>query len=330
MRPPEFWKHERGKESAPALRALLTPASWAYAWAGAERLRKAAPHRVTRPVICVGNLTLGGSGKTPVVRALRAITADMGVAAHTLSRGHGGKLAGPLRVDPARHTAAEVGDEPLLHAGDGPAWIARDRAAGAEAAIAAGAAAIVMDDGFQNPMLAKDLSILVFDAPAGLGNGRVFPAGPLREPLAAGLARADLVILMGSAETPAWFAGFTGPIVHGVLTALERAPPGPLLAFAGIGRPEKFFASLADAGGDVMDGEAFPDHHRYTPGELHALERSALRRSARLITTEKDHVRLPRAWAGRVATFPVHAAFENEAPLRAALERVLNRPGEAR
>ena len=328
MRPPEFWDHAHGKDSAPVLRTLLLPLGVLYAALGNAKLKNAIPERVSVPVICVGNLTMGGTGKTPVVRSLRERLAARGVHAHTLSRGHGGREPGPLRVDPARHTHADVGDEPLLHALDGPAWIARDRCAGAKAAIAAGAGAILLDDGFQNGALAKDLSILVFDAALGPGNCRVVPAGPLREPLLVGLARADLVVLMQPDEekraAPDWLAPFKGPIVNAALMPSAAAPGGPLFAFAGIGRPHKFFEAVTRAGGMLIDGVAFPDHHVFTASDLSMLQQHAAAHEARLITTEKDFARLPAAFRPRVAVFPVRVAFDDEALIEAALSSKLD------
>ncbi|MEJ0023785.1 MAG: tetraacyldisaccharide 4'-kinase [Alphaproteobacteria bacterium] len=327
MRPPEFWDHKHGKDAAPLLRTMLLPLGALYASVGAAKLRNARPTRASVPVICVGNLTMGGTGKTPIVRRLRVMLGEMGVNAHTLSRGHGGTERGPLLVDPARHTHADVGDEPLLHALDGPAWIARDRAAGAQAAADAGAQAILLDDGFQNGALAKDLSLLVFDAELGPGNGCVVPAGPLREPLAAGLSRADIVVLMGPADErrPDWLSGFAKPVVHAALQPSAAAPEGLLFGFAGIGRPYKFFDGIKRAGGNLVDGVAFPDHHVFSPDDLVMLERSAVDRRARLVTTEKDFVRLPATFRQHVSSFPVTAAFSEENAVRGAFATIFGR-----
>lgn len=323
MRAPEFWSgRAQGRDAAPMLRALLTPLSWLYAGAGAARLAATTPTRVGPPVICIGNVSVGGVGKTPVVRAVRAALAARGVAAHALSRGHGGRLKGPVLVDPATHTAADVGDEPLLHARDGPAWIARDRVAGAQAAAAAGAQAIVLDDGFQNPTLAKDLAVLVVDAQDGFGNGAVLPAGPLREPVGAALARADAVILMGdgaAAQDPRLGAR---PVLRAAIAPAGPAPAGPLVAFAGIGRPEKFFDTLTALGADLADAVPFGDHHPYSEQDITFLTRLAADRGARLVTTEKDHVRLPAAARSAILTLPVTARFADEAALAALLDRL--------
>jgi tetraacyldisaccharide 4'-kinase len=332
MRPPEFWRADAaGRDAALALRTLLTPVSWVYAWAAANRIRRTTPRHAPVPVICVGNLTMGGAGKTPVTRALRA---KLGPHAHTLSRGYGGRIAGPLRVT-SDMSATEVGDEPLLHAADGPAWIARDRLAGALAAAQAGTHAIIMDDGFQNPALAKDLSLIVVDPGFGIGNGQVFPAGPLRERLSDGLKRADAIVMLHpwtagvhADETPAvpdWLADFAKPILTARLAPTGDAPHGKLVAFAGLARPEKFFDTLDAIGADVDEAVPFPDHHAFTEDDLDVLARLAEERGARLITTEKDAARLSPEWRQRVAVLPVTARFDDEAALDALLAPIRSR-----
>lgn len=326
MRPPEFWRAEvSGRDSALALRALLTPLSWAYAFAAAHRIRTTISRHAPVPVICVGNLTVGGAGKTPISRAIRA---KLGPDAHMLSRGYGGRIAGPLRVTPDM-PASEVGDEPLLHARDGAAWIARDRLAGAQAAAQAGAHAIIMDDGFQNPALAKDLSIIAVDPEYGIGNGQVFPAGPLRERLEDGLARADAIVLLSpsaaAAEAPAWLSSFAKPILHARLEPAGIAPDGNLVAFAGLARPEKFFDTLAGMGAKVTEAVPFADHHPYSEDDLRHLEELAKDHDARLITTEKDAARLTPAWRARVAVLPVAARFADDAALDTLLAPIRSR-----
>lgn len=329
MRPPEFWKADvGGRDAALALRALLTPVSWLYAFAAAQRQNTTGSRRAPVPVICVGNLTVGGAGKTPITRALRS---KLGPNVHTLSRGYGGRIEGPLRVT-TDMDAREVGDEPLLHARDGAAWIARDRFAGAMAAAQAGAHAIIMDDGFQNPKLAKDLSIIAVDPGFGIGNGQVFPAGPLRERLADGLARADAVIILHSArsgddEAPSldWLTGFAKPILHARLEPAGIAPDRNLVAFAGLARPEKFFDTLAAMGGKVTEAVPFADHHYYTEDDLGVLAQMAEERDAMLITTEKDAARLSPEWRARVAILPVAARFDDETALDALLAPIRSR-----
>ncbi len=326
MRPPEFWNADaRGRDRAPTLRALLTPLSWLYAWASAQRRAATIARHAPVPVVCVGNFTLGGAGKTPLTRAIRA---RLGPHAHTLSRGYGGRLPGPLRVTPDMD-AREVGDEPLLHAADGPAWIARDRLAGALAAAHAGARAIVMDDGFQNPALAKDLCLLAVDPAFGIGNGQVFPAGPLRERLADGLQRADAIILLYNSGAPsvarAWLGGFAKPILNAHIAPTGDVPAGKLVAFAGLARPEKFFDTLTALGADLAEAAPFPDHHFYTDNDCALLAEMAEERGSQLITTEKDFARLSPHWRARVLTLPVIARFDDEPALDALLSPILAR-----
>lgn len=330
MQPPRFWYDgAEGRDAAPALQALLQPASWIYGAVASAKIANGKPVTVL-PAVCVGNVTLGGAGKTPIVRAIRARLAARGIAAHTLSRGYGGKLKGPLCVDGARHTAADVGDEPLLHARDGAAWIGADRVESAKAAKAAGAQALVLDDGFQNTGLAYALSLLVFDGEAGIGNGRVFPAGPLREPLAPALSRADAVIVMQpSADArdaqPALVKALGGcgkPLIRAWLTPAAAAPDKPLYAFAGIGRPEKFFATLEAQGAKIVGHSAFPDHHPYSERDMTNLAIDAAAVHARLVTTEKDFMRIGSRWRPQVSVLPVTAQFSDDAALDALLARI--------
>ena len=302
MRAPRFWSRPPGVASA-----LLAPLGALYARATARRVARPGA-RVGVPVICVGNLSAGGTGKTPTVAWIVERLAGMGLAAHVVSRGHGGTLAGPVRVDPACHDAGAVGDEPLLLATTAPVWIAKDRLAGARAAVAAGAEAVVLDDGFQNPSVAKDLSIVVVDAEAGFGNGRVIPAGPLREPVAVGLARADLVLTLGPDAAQDRLVIDDPPRVRGRLAPLRTGMDWtglPVFAFAGIGRPEKFFDTLRRLGADLRGTEALADHQPLTPALLNRLGERAARLSAQPVTTEKDAVRLPPALRGRVLVLPV-------------------------
>lgn len=336
--PTPRWWYVRDGRPAPVTRTLLKPISWIWAWATARRIARATPVDVGAPVICVGGLTVGGTGKTPVARALlQRLRAD-GVDAHALTRGYGGQLRGPLRVHPERHTAAEVGDEPLLLARGGPVWVARDRLAGARAAVAEGATAIVMDDGHQNPWLAKALSLVVVDGETRgdewpFGDGAVFPSGPLREPLRTGLARAAAVVLLLPADLHGpdpELVETLGPrlVLIARLEPVAAAPPGPQLAFAGIGKPWRFEQALLAAGAELADFAAFPDHATFAEADLCALADRAEALGAGLLTTEKDWVRLPPAWRARVASWPVRARFENEAVLGALLAKAV--PAQAR
>jgi len=323
------WWYVRDRAPARVSRLLLTPLSWIWAAATARRIARGASLDPGVSVISVGNLTVGGSGKTPIVREVLGRLRASGLDAHGLARGYGGRERGPLRVDPARHTADEVGDEPLMLAHDTPIWIARDRSAGALAAAAAGAQALVLDDAHQNPALKKTLSLVVVDGETRggewpFGDGRVFPAGPMREPIAAGLARADAVVVLLAADAPAIdpeLAALFGdtPILIARLEPAAEAPSGPQLGFAGVAKPWKVARSLTAAGVELVDFAPFPDHATFTQGDLQTLADRAAVFGAGLITTEKDWVRLPPAWRGRIAAWPVRARFEDEA----ALDRLL-------
>lgn len=306
MQAPEFWRAGGG----PA--ALLAPLGALYGLATRLRFAYAKPWRAPVPVVCVGNLVMGGAGKTPV--ALDLARRLDGV--HILTRGYGGTEKGPLRVDPAVHTAVQVGDEALLLAEAAPTWVGGDRVASAKTAVAAGAKVLLMDDGFQNPGLTKDLSLLVVDGAYGFGNGRVFPAGPLREAPARGLARAGAVVLIGGNATGLDFGGL--PVLKARLVPGPEAADlmgKPLVAFAGLGRPEKFFATLEGLGCNLAAERAFPDHHPYTEADLESLAATGLT----LVTTAKDRVRLPPAFRDRVAVLTVTLAWEDEATLTGTL-----------
>lgn len=330
---PRWWY--RRQPNMPVSRTLLTPLSWGWAGATAWRLKRGKPIDPGAPVICVGNLTVGGVGKTPVVREILVRLAVMQIDAHALSRGYGGRLKGPVRVDPTIHTAEDVGDEPLMLAKTFNVWVARDRATGARAAAAAGAPAIVLDDGHQNPSLTKTLSLVVVDGETRegewpFGDGSVFPRGPLREPLKAGLARADAVVILLPSDLeepdPALLAMFgTTPVLTARLMPAAAPPPGPQFGFAGVGKPWKVERALRAAGCDLVDFASFPDHGEYDPATLKALWRRAEAHNAGLVTTEKDWVRLPKAWRDKVTPWPVRARFDDERALTRLLSSVFAR-----
>jgi len=326
MKAPHFWSaglDPRSREAAPLTRLLLTPLAALYTFGIRRKLAAAEPEKIPARIVCVGNLTVGGVGKTPIVEAIRRKASEAGLRAASLSRGYGGTMEGPLKVDPTLHSSAEVGDEPLMLAATGESWIGKDRADAARAMAADGVDLIVMDDGHQNPSVAKDLSLIVIDAAAPFGNGHVLPKGPLREPVADGLARADGVILMGEGKELTAVQKSRLPVVRAGLAPAGDVPDGPLVAFAGIGRPVKFFDSLTEAGADLQDSVPYGDHHAYTASDLKFLHDLAARRGARLITTSKDHVRLPAEERARILVFPVEARFEDEAALAALLAPVL-------
>ena len=323
MREPPFWWRVAGLEAR-----LLAPAAAVYGAVAASRLKREG-YRAGVPIICIGNPTLGGAGKTPTALAVARMLKAAGERPVFLSRGYGGRQRGPLLVAPERDLAVDVGDEPLLLARVAPTVVAHDRVEGAKAADAAGASVIVMDDGFQNPSLAKDFSVLVIDGRRGLGNGKVFPAGPLRAPLDLQLARADAVVLVGATGEAASVARAAAearelPLFQARLEpdreAIAALAGRRVLAFAGIGDPEKVFATLREAGVTVAATRSFADHHRYTLADARDLCRQADAEALTLVTTEKDTARLQgeeamAELAARVCVLPVGLVFEQEAAL---------------
>lgn len=326
MREPGFWWRKPGLASA-----LLTPLAVGYGAAAANRMVRSGA-RVSVPVICVGNFTLGGTGKTPTAIAIARILMESGQKPFFLSRGYGGRFTGPVQVDPQVHRAADVGDEPLLLAKVAPTIVSQDRIAGAHAAIGSGASAVVMDDGLQNPSLAKDLTIAVIDGARGIGNGKVFPAGPLRAPLAAQLDQTDGLLVVGPIGSAADVVAKTGargiPLLHARAepdnAAVMAARQRKVLAFAGIGNPKRFFDTVEQAGIEAPVCVPFGDHHRFTAEEAANLIMQAEREGLSLLTTEKDRARMSgdpalAALAQRAHTLPIAMRFEDEGPLRELL-----------
>lgn len=291
---PSFWWRAEGASLAAK---LLSPLGAIYHWETQRRLKKPGA-KAGIPVICIGNATVGGVGKTPFVRALGEALQARGHAPHILTRGYGGEEKGPYCVRP-EDDAARVGDEPLLLARTLPVWVSRDRPIGAKAAEEAGASMILMDDGLQNPSLEKSLSLLLVDAGTLFGNDEVFPAGPLREKPEAAASRAGalVAVLAGpGAPVPDRISTLAqGKPVFRAWFEVEQSsiPEGPLHAFCGIGRPQRFEQSLREAGSSILNFKAFPDHHPFSGTEVDALKADAIEAGATLVTTEKDYVRFP-------------------------------------
>lgn len=319
MKSPGFWQQPNALRSL-----LLAPLGWAYAEITAWRLAHRSPWKAPVPVICVGNLTAGGAGKTPIVRDLAQRLKARGHRPGILSRGYGGTAQGPLKVDPTLHDATLVGDEPLLLARDAACWVARNRAEGARAMAADGIDVILMDDGLQNPSLYKDLCLIVVDGTAGFGNGRPIPAGPLREHVAAGIARADALIVTGE-DCHKLGEVFSKQIkILQTSVAIQNSlPASPLVAFAGIGRPEKFHATLISAGANVVEFHSFADHHTYSEGELSALSANAERLGAELVTTEKDCMRLDAGWRSQIKAIEIDVVWRDEAAIASLLDGIV-------
>jgi tetraacyldisaccharide 4'-kinase len=324
MRAPGFW----GGGSGGIAPLLLAPFSAIYAGATARRMTRSG-WRAPVPVICCGNATAGGAGKTTVALDMGRRLADRGVAAHFLLRGYGGSLKGPLRVDPDVHDSTQVGDEALLLADLRPTWISADRGAGAKAAVAAGAQAIVMDDGLQNPTLEKDLSLLVIDGTYGFGNGRVIPAGPLREPVAKAAERCRAAVLIGAdecdalAQLPPSLPVLRARLVAGPEAAMLAGQP--VFAFCGIANPGKFFRTLGEAGAVIAGREAFADHYPYDEGDLKDLLAQAEALRALPVTTRKDFVRIPPQYRARVTVVTVSLAWEEPAAAEILLDPLVAR-----
>jgi tetraacyldisaccharide 4'-kinase len=328
MREPAFWWR-------PRTGAWLTPLSALYGAIAGWRMRSRGS-RGGLPVICLGNLTVGGAGKTPAALAVAQILHAAHERPFFLSRGYGGRLPGPIRVNPDLHRAADIGDEPMLLSRHAPTIVSRDRLAGAKFARFAGASVIVMDDGFQNPSLVKDLSIVLVDGRRGIGNAHMIPAGPLRAPLRTQLKRAQALIVVGPPDAAdalidrahrggiSIFHGRLEPD-RGVLTAIGRRK---VLAFAGIADPEKFFATLTGAGIEIGARAAFPDHHRFTAAQAEDLMARAQAKALMLVTTEKDYMRLSgepglERLAMRSSALPVRLVIEEEDQLRQMLLSVV-------
>ncbi|MDP2699635.1 tetraacyldisaccharide 4'-kinase [Thalassospira sp.] len=320
MQAPDFWKTNGG------LATFLSPLSFLWRAGACWRTATSTARHPGGKVICVGNFTIGGAGKTPTVLALYDILRDLGIHPHFLSRGYGGTQTGPHRIDPKHDTATDVGDEPLLLSQYGPAWVARNRADGAQAARDAGAGVILLDDGLQNPTLIKDCSLAVIDGAYGIGNGKVIPAGPMREPLKQGIAKVRAVILIGDDQT-----GFCPKLPTEMPVFKARITPQNgdeftrkrVVAFAGIGRPAKFYDSLRACGADMIATRDFADHHVFSSSELTQLRHDADSQRAILVTTEKDFMRLPVADRHGISPLRVRLEFQDRAAVLHLMETVI-------
>jgi tetraacyldisaccharide 4'-kinase len=330
---PFWWYRRKG-----ALAAALAPLGRLYGRLVEARFTRVAPYRSPLPVICIGNFTAGGGGKTPTAIAVAALLAELGARPAFLTRGYGGASEGPVLVAKGQN-AEEVGDEPLLLAEAAPTMVAADRNAGARAIEATEADIIVMDDGFQNPSLAKDLSLVVVDAAAGIGNGLIMPAGPLRAPLDQQIARSNALIVMGDGSKAALlvdaFQAQGKPVLKArMVPSQDRRWLGvlPVIGFAGIARPEKFFATLRNNGARLIDTRVFPDHHRYRERDARRLLKAAKEQNAMLVTTEKDFVRLADEedtalgeLRHRCRPFPIAVEFDDAAAVKKLLSEAIGK-----
>ncbi len=304
MREPWFWRSH--SMTAKVISTALSPAAALYDLGQRARWRLTTPATPAIPIVCVGNASLGGVGKTPFAIMIFQMLSEAGFTCQFLTRGYGGSEPGPVKVDITKHDHEHVGDEALLLAQHGPVWVARDRVAGARAAINDRAEVIVMDDGFQNPTVKKTVSILLLDAEDPDGNGRVFPAGPLREPVARARNRANVTIAVGpDPENAQSAAQQMGSPFAAWLEPVDTPETQTLVAFSGIGKPDKFFNSLRRDGFEIVKAVSFPDHHPFTDRNLAALKKIAAKADAALMTTEKDLVRLPSPFRDEVLTYPV-------------------------
>jgi tetraacyldisaccharide 4'-kinase len=324
---PDFW-YAQDTTPQRVLGAALSPLGAAYGFIARKRFDFHCPVPLAKPIVCIGNVTAGGAGKTPVALALGRMLIDAGYNPHFLSRGYGGREKGPLQVSD-RDTSADVGDEPLLLAEAAPTWVSRRRALGAQAAIDTGANVIIMDDGLQNPALYKDFAVAVVDGGVGFGNKRIIPAGPLREEIPFSLSRVHAAVIIGTDRTDAAQVirqHSDIPVFTAVLAPSKLNPDvagKPVYAFAGIGRPEKFRDSLVAAGADVTGWGAFPDHYKYYEDELYEIINAAEQQGAMVVTTAKDIVRVPPHMRARMQVFRVDLAFDDAGGVLSLATRAL-------
>lgn len=325
IREPWFWRDD--SFAARAIATCLTPLALVYDAGRRIRELTASAEISPIPVICVGAATLGGVGKTPFSLLAEALLRENGVAAHFLTRGYGGALAGPIRVDLEKHGAQDVGDEALLLAATAPTWVARRRIEGARRAADAGAGVVIMDDGYQNAAIVKTLNILLIDATDRAGNGRIFPAGPLRESEGTAQERAGAIVYVTDGPELRSGGDTERPVFAAWLEARAVPAPEKTLAFCGIARPARFFAMLNRLGHEIVDAVAFPDHHPFTESEILQLKHRASASGARLMTTRKDFVRLPHAFREDIGVIDVTMKCSDPAKLSALLMHATQRHG---
>lgn len=327
---PFFWYRQKSAVEK-GIKSALTPIGWVYGWLARRKFDLYFPVPMEKSIVCVGNLVAGGAGKTLVVLSLTDLLKEKGYNPHILSRGYGGMEKGPLQVSPGRDTAIDVGDEALLLVEKAPTWISANRPLGAQAAMDTGADIVVMDDGFQNPVIYKDFSFLVIDGVVGLGNRQIIPAGPLRERVEFGLSRADAVIIVGEDKTG--MAEYIGsrvdlPILYATLVADENNPcvkDKKVFAFAGIGRPRKFRETLEAAGAQIEGWKEFSDHFPYDEGDLKEIVVEAEKQNALLVTTPKDYVRLPESLRSKILKFSVYLVWKNQDKVVSLIERIIRK-----
>lgn len=329
---PPFWWEPVGIQAR-----LLQPIAWAYGAIANRRLERAAPPKIDLPVLCVGNFTVGGSGKTPATIALASEAKKMGLIPGILTRGHGGSLSKPKLVDADRDSPRVTGDEPLVLAQHAPVAVGTDRAKGAAILKQTGCDFVIMDDGFQSRRLHFDYALMVVDALRGIGNGQVIPAGPLRAPLIGQLRGADAILVTGKgegADDVVRMAAKAGKPIYFAQT--ETRNPKEIserrfLAFAGLGNPAKFFDTIVDNGGWLAGTREFPDHHPYTDIELKELMAEAEAMSANLVTTAKDAARLRHGSTAanrmleRLTILEIDLVFEAETSATSIIEEVTER-----
>lgn len=325
---PNFWNTRDSKW----VKALL-PISKLYGAVSSFKVNKVSPEKAAIPVVCIGNVVLGGAGKTPTVDLVCEIFHKYNLTPHILTGGYGGYLKNVIRVDPAHHSYLQVGDEALLSAEVAPTWVGRNRINSAKAATLAGADVLVMDDGFQNNSIFKDFKILVVDSGQSFGNEFLFPAGPLRESVEGGIKKSDIVLIIGEKneyiENRVKAVNKDIPLFYAKIQPQDNiniAPKSKVIGFCGIGYPAKFKKTLKELEVDLLDFIAFSDHHPYTITEIQKLIKSAQRTGARLVTTRKDFIKIPEVFRGQLTVIDIKLSFTGESFEAIMLEKLALQP----